>query len=202
MHTKYFIIGAGGHAKVVLNAAFLSGMVNIAIWDDDVNLLGQSLLGVNIQAPVDMKALLGEGHIAVGCSRVRKKLSKQCKNLGLKLKIIIHPESSVAKTSMIGEGSFVAAQAVLAPNCSLEKCVIVNHGAIIDHDCIVGDFSHIAPNATLGGNVHIGKECLVGSSAVVLPGVIIADGVTIGAGSVVVSSILQPGVTVMGAPAK
>ena len=114
---------------------------------------------------------------------------------------VIHPKASVSSFSNIGDASFVAAQAVVAPLARVGVSVIVNHGAVIDHDCEVGDFTHIAPQAALGGGVKIGARVLIGSGARVLPGLSVCDGTTVGAGAVVTAPITEAGVYA-GVPAR
>ncbi|MDQ7057300.1 MAG: NeuD/PglB/VioB family sugar acetyltransferase [Ghiorsea sp.] len=202
MPTKICLIGAGGHAKVVLDAAQLSGMTNIEVWDDDTSLLSKHLMGINIQAPIDENMRMGAVHLAIGSVESRKYLFHKLESSAYEFVTIMHPLASVAPTSRVDVGSFIAAQAVVAPESWLGKSVIVNHGAVVDHDCQVGDFSHISPNATLGGGVIIGQGCLIGAGAVILPGLEIASGVVVGAGAVVVSDVLEVGTTVKGVPAK
>jgi len=202
MHTEMFLIGAGGHAKVVIDALYCNSQYNFKVWDDNHHLLGKPILQHRIHAPIDYTLLEGEGHVAIGCGSVRREISNRIEQLGLNLKTIIHPFSSISEASHFGAGVFVAAASVIAPDSKLGKGVIVNHGAVVDHDCCVGDYTHIAPNSTLGGGVTIGDECLIGAGATILPGVTIADGVKIGAGSVVVTDILKVGVTIKGVPAK
>lgn len=202
MHTDMLLVGAGGHAKVVLDALQVCGVKQVVVLDDDMSLEGKTLLGISIQTPVIFEGKEEQAHIAVGNNAAREQLSQLSSNAGVLLHTVTHPKSIIAASATVKEGCFIAAQAILAPDSKLGRCVIVNHGAIVDHDCIVGDFSHIAPQATLGGGVAIGKGCLIGAGAVVLPGITIADRVTVGAGAVVVEDILQEGLVVRGVPAK
>lgn len=202
MHTDFFIIGASGHAKVVMDALYRDKYYDFTVWDDNEALSNQFILKHLITVPIDYSRLKGTGHIAVGCAQVRQKISLKLEQCGISLRTIIHPLASISNFSKIGQGCFIASKAVVAPNSFLGKSVIVNHGAVVDHDCCVGDFSHIAPNATLGGGVIIGKGCLIGAGAVILSGIKVVDGVTIGAGAVVVKDVLKMDGIVMGVPAK
>ena len=199
MHTKScFLIGAGGHAKVVLDAMQQMNILDIDVWDDALHLDGKALLNMCIKTPVQFERLVSTGHVAIGNNRVRREISEKLNKLEKTTLVVIHPTASIAEDASIHDGCFIAAHAVIAPDSILNEGVIVNHGAVVDHDCNVGCFSHIAPNATLGGNVVIGNECLIGACAVVLPGIHIANGVTVGAGAVVTSSIDDENVVVYG----
>ncbi len=81
--------------------------------------------------------------------------------------------------------------------------VIVNPKARIGKNCIIhgnccigstGGYPDDSP--IIGNNVDIGQF------AQILGGIRIADGIRIGAGAVVVTDVLEPGVTVVGVPAK
>lgn len=189
---RLILIGAGGHAKVVLNAFVLARTVEclIEVFDEDPGRQG-GLLGDHIvQAP----PAYGHSrdtrfHVAVGAAHARSRLYFDMIAAGWAAETILHPTAAIADCASLGEGSFVAAQTVVAPDARLGVSVIVNHGAIVDHDCVVGDFSHIAPNVTLGGGVHVGAHVLVGASATILPGVTIGDGAVIAAGATVVRDV-------------
>jgi sugar O-acyltransferase (sialic acid O-acetyltransferase NeuD family) len=198
------LIGAGGHGKVVLDAlqAAAFPMADIRVFDDDPELIGNSLLGITIDHSKENLTWAGtQVHVAVGCNPIRAKLAIRFADLGAEMASIIHPSASLAASSTLAAGCFVAAKAILGPLAILGSGVIVNHGAVVDHDCSIGAFSHIAPNATLGGKVNIGNGVLVGAGANILPGVTIADGAIIGAGAVVLNDIAA-GDICAGIPAK
>lgn len=81
--------------------------------------------------------------------------------------------------------------------------VIVNPKARIGRNCIIHGNCCIGSNGgypddspVIGDNVDIGQF------AQIIGGIRIADNVRIGAGAVVVKDVLEPGVTVVGVPAK
>lgn len=87
---------------------------------------------------------------------------------------------------------------------------IYHYGSII-----VNPKSRIGKNCTIHGNCCIGSKGTfpddspvigdnvdIGQNAQILGGITIADGVKIGAGAVVTKSVLTPGVTVVGIPAR
>lgn len=197
-----YLIGAGGHARVVYDAYRRSGNASLVeVRDDNLSLDQQAFddLVISIPAAPD---LAGPHfvHVAIGSNAVRANLSNQLLNAGATMVSIIHPDATVSPKAGYGTGCFLAAQSVLAPTARLGMGCIINHGAIVDHDCMVGDFTHIAPRATLGGGVRIGNGCLIGSGAVVLPGRTIGSNVVIGAGAVVTKDV-PDGVTWSGVPA-
>jgi sugar O-acyltransferase (sialic acid O-acetyltransferase NeuD family) len=183
------LIGAGGHAKVVLDALLESG-TNLSGVTARADAAAPDLLGLPVQTPSVAPSLDGLSfHVAIGAAAVRERLTAEALAAGGAPLTVIHPSAGVSRFADIAEGAFVAAAAVLAPKAVIGRGVIVNHGAVVDHDCVVGDFTHIAPNASLGGGVTVGARCLVGAGAVVLPGLAIGDDVTIGAGAVVTRDV-------------
>ena len=195
------VFGAGGHGRVVADAALLEGRW-IAVFASDrdpLRCVGELLPGIALipgPAPTQPGWLT---HVAIGSNHSRE---REAGLVGLDfLARIIHPDAVVSKFSHVATGCFVGAGAVVAPGANVGVGVVVNHGAIVDHDVHVGAFSHIAPNATLGGGASLGQRVLIGAGAVVLPGIVIGDDVTVGAGSAVPDHLPAPG-TYAGVPAR
>ena len=195
------IFGAGGHGRVVADAALRAGLwLRVIASDrDPARCEGRFLYGVPLLSPGQALPLAAQVHIAIGSAAGRE---REVTALGKGvLTSVIHPLSSVSPHAEIAPGCFIAAQSVVAPGAELGTSVIVNHGAVVDHDCVVGEFSHIAPRSALGGAVRVGRHVLVGSGATVLPGLRIADDVVIGAGAVVCDDLPHAGVYA-GVPAR
>jgi len=194
------ILGAGGHGRVVADAALAQGRwTRVRVSDRDPARVGEELLpGLRVE-PLDV-AVAGSSavHVAIGSAAAR---AREAQATGLPLATVVHPHASVSPHAHVGEGSFVAARAVVAPGARLDACVIVNHGAVVDHDVQVGAFTHVAPLAALGGNARIGQRVLIGSGATVLPGVELGDDLVIGAGAVV-REHLEPAGVYAGVPAR
>ncbi|WP_338722177.1 NeuD/PglB/VioB family sugar acetyltransferase [Devosia sp. XK-2] len=194
------LIGAGGHAAVVADAAMLSAGWRLLVYSQDHVQAGHDVLGYVVQY-LDDSIALDRIHIAIGNNAVRKRLQRQFAGRGATPTMVVHPQAIVAATSIVGAGGFVAAGAILAPRSRIGEGVIVNHRAIVDHDVLVGEFSHIAPGSVLGGGVKVGVGVLVGAGATILPGVTIGDGATIGAGAMVLADV-SAGATVVGVPGR
>ncbi len=198
--TTLLIFGAGGHGRVVADAALLTGDWTHAVASDrdPARCAGELLAGVALLPPAEAVRAATAIHVAIGNAGSRE---REVAALAGRLVSVAHPAATVSPYAQLGAGCFVAARAVIAPLARLGISVIVNHGAVVDHDVTVGDFSHIAPLAALGGGVRIGRRVLVGSGASVVPGVRIADDVVVGAGAVVADHLSEPGVYA-GVPAR
>lgn len=186
---RALLIGAGGHAKVVLDAWLQADRdAQIEVRDDrhEVRML--------LERPVSHPAVPAStsvtlAHVAIGQNRIRQDIGARLSALGPVLVSVIHPAAHVSGYAEVGRGAFVAARAIVAAGAVVGAGVIVNHGAVVDHDCMVGDWAHLAPGSVLGGAVSIGRRVLVGSGAVILPGVKVGDDAVVGAGAVVTKDV-------------
>jgi sugar O-acyltransferase (sialic acid O-acetyltransferase NeuD family) len=204
------LIGGGGHALVVADAAVAAGMVLAGFLDDDPNaVIGSGHPGVACGGGLDLAPNLlaekrGPGWIlALGDLAFRRGMLH--KILGQVLPrpatIVVHPRAVVSPLAMIGGGVFVGANAVVHALARVESHAIINTGAIIEHECEIGGNAHIAPGAVLAGRCRVGPDTLVGMGARVLPGVSVGRKCTIGAGAVVVDDV-EDETSVVGIPAR
>jgi sugar O-acyltransferase (sialic acid O-acetyltransferase NeuD family) len=195
------IIGAGGHAKVVLDALLLSGLSeSIFIADDNVTILGKKFQDFDILC--DVKKAIASGnkfHVAIGDNLIRSKLYESAKFEDAIS--IFHPQSIISRSAFFEGGVFVAAGVIIGPDVEIGRGAIVNHSSVIDHDCNVGRYCHIAPGSILGGGVEVGARTLIGMGAKLLPGVKIGADSIIAAGAVVLEDFPSNSI-VAGIPAK
>lgn len=187
------ILGAGGHGRVVADAALRQrAWASVIASDrDPARCTGELLPGVSLVPLAQGLYRADAVHVAIGNPKARR---AEAEAAGLdRMATVIHPTASVSPHALIGAGCFIAAQAVVAPAAMLGTGVIVNHGAVVDHDSHAGDYAHLAPNCAIGGGARIGQEVLVGAGASVLPGLAVCQGAVIGAGAVVHRSVDEPG---------
>lgn len=194
------VIGAGGHAKVVVRTLLEQGNTIQAIFDDDPQRWGIDLLGIRICGPVaQIERTPGcPAVIAIGDNATRLAIAQR---YGLAWATAIHPSALIDPTAELGAGSVVLHRTVVQPDCRIGGHAIINTAATVDHDCVIGDYAHLAPGTHLGGGVCIGDGVLLGIGAVVIPGKCIGSGTIVGAGAVVASD-LPPNVVAYGVPAR
>ncbi|THF87138.1 acetyltransferase [Deinococcus sp. KSM4-11] len=194
------IVGAGGHAKVVLATLQAAGLEVRGILDDRSVLWGQQVLGVDVLGGVNLLSRPGvRAVIAIGSNAVRRDIAARYP--GVTWMSVCHPTAVVDASVHLGAGSVVFASAVVQPDVSVGCHVIVNTGATVDHDSVLGDYVHVAPGTHLAGNVHLEDGVFMGIGSVAVPGVRIGAWSTVGAGGVVVHS-LPAGIVAMGLPAR
>jgi sugar O-acyltransferase (sialic acid O-acetyltransferase NeuD family) len=201
-----YLLGCGGHGRVVLDALRAAGITVHGIIDGALP-RGERVGGVAIVGGDDYLAQL-DPRAAALCIGVgvmpgkprRAQLFASCESGGFQLIDVIHPSAIISPRHAFGVGIQVLAGAVVQPAVSVGDNVIINTRASIDHDCIIENNVMIAPGATVCGEVRIGAGAYVGAGAVILPGVQIGRDATIGAGSIVTRDVDQ-GATVTGNPA-
>lgn len=194
------ILGGGGHARVVLEAARLAGWNVQGFVDDDR--LAPLAAGATWLAKLNY--WLMEAHpsecpiVAVGDLALRRRIIDGLRSTA---GVVVHPSAVVSPAALLEEGVFVGPGAIINPGARIGAHAIVNSGAIIEHDCAIGANVHVAPGAVLGGDVRVGADALVGLGARVLPGRRIGASATVGAASLVLEDVAAGGV-VVGVPAR
>jgi sugar O-acyltransferase (sialic acid O-acetyltransferase NeuD family) len=199
------IIGAGGHGKVVADAALASGKWDEVVFLDDAwpekTKNGRWNIYGKIDQLADWKGRCSNAVVAVGNNHLRIQLHSKLVATGFDVATIVHPSACVSRFANIGAGTVIFANAVVNVDAVVGDAGIINTSATVDHDCILGKGVHVAPGANLGGGVTVGDLSMVGIGAAVRHYIAIGAEVTIGAGAVVVNNI-GDGVTAIGAPAR
>lgn len=201
---RLVLVGAGGHAKVVLEAVRAAGLGEVVgLVDPAPNagpVLGAPVLGGDEVLP----RLRAEGVgavVALGGNALRERVGLRLREMGFALPAVVHPSALVSPSARVSEGAVVMARAVVGAETLVGELAIVNTGAVLDHDNRLGRAAHVAPGCALAGNVLVGDRALVGVGSAVRPGTRIGADAVVGAGSAVVREV-PAGATVGGAPAR
>lgn len=198
------VIGAGGHAKVAIEALRFSGWRVIGCTDFDPSprtVVGAELLGGDEILPDLRSAGIRYAFVALGNNNLRQARGEDLLNAGFELPAAIGPNCSISPTAKIGRGVAIFGGAVINADAQVDDLAIINTNASVDHDCVVGTAAHVAPGSALAGCVKIGNRTFLGAGTTVIPGVTIGADCMIGAGSVVVRD-LPDLVTALGVPAR
>jgi len=207
MPGRLVLIGAGGHAHVVLDAARLSGWTIDGLVDrdassreiDGVRVLGDDTALADLRKRGATHAVVAVGSLQPGA--LRAELFGRLRASGLEPAVIVHPAATVASSASLGAGTVVFAGAIVNSGAVIGNNVIVNTGAIVEHDCRVADNVHLSPRCVLGGNVTVETTAHIGIGATVLQGITIGARALVAAGAVVTGDV-PSGATVMGIPAR
>ncbi|MDR3725086.1 MAG: acetyltransferase [Terracidiphilus sp.] len=190
------ILGAGGHAKVLI-AALRTGPTRILGIVERVgcyktgDVLGIPIIGddnsVLRYSPQDVWLVNGLG--SVSSTECRRELFEKFVVLGYRFAMVLHAAAVISTDVCLNEGVQVMAGAVLQPGAVVGKNSILNTNASVDHDCWIADHVHIAPGATLSGSIRVGEGTLVGAGAVLIQGIEIGSQCVVAAGSVVIHDV-------------
>jgi sugar O-acyltransferase (sialic acid O-acetyltransferase NeuD family) len=203
-------LGAGGHAKVVIEILrLLGGYEFIGLLDAKPELHGTELSGVTVLGDDSLmaelyrqgarSAFIGVG--TIGNTDSRQRLYEAAQRVGFEGARAVHPQAIISPSAQMGDGPTVMAGAVINAAASLGDNVIVNTGAIIEHDCVVGSHVHVATGARLAGGVSVGEGAHIGMGASIRQGIKINRQAIVGAGAVVIADVAA-GAIVVGVPAR
>jgi len=204
------ILGAGGHAKVLIEALRSQGNDDsIVALDNNAELWGHKVQGVPVLGGDDLLPRLVKNGLrrfvnglgGVRDNRPRKELFEQALALGLEPISVIHPSAIISSSAELGPGCQVLAGAVINASAVLGSNVIVNTRAVVEHDCRLGSHVHVASGAVLCSGCTLGEGVHVGASAVVRQILEIGEWAVLGAGTVVISNVDNEAL-VRGIPAK
>ncbi|MDO8880215.1 MAG: acetyltransferase [Coriobacteriia bacterium] len=195
---RLIVIGAGGHAKVVVDAALACGISVVGAVAETggvTDVFGVPVVADAAQAAAD--AFI----VAVGDNRARATLFAEYSARGLVPAAVVHPSAIIATSVKIAPGAFIAAGVVVNPDARIGANVILNTACTVDHDCIIGDHAHVGPGANLCGGASVGEGALIGVGACAMPRVSIGAWSVVGAGSAVTSD-LPDGMVCVGVPSR
>ncbi|PYV16464.1 MAG: transferase [Acidobacteria bacterium] len=180
-----YVIGAGGHAKVVIVTLKEAGYTVKAAFDDDSQKWGKDLLGIPVVGPPSQLESLSDPQavIALGENTLRKTFAGRFRHV--KWLTAVHRTAYVHPTVELGPGTVVFAGAVVQPDARIGSHCIINTCATIDHDCVLKDFVHIAPGVNLAGGVLLEEGVFIGIGSAIIPQASVGGWTVVGAGGVV-----------------
>jgi UDP-perosamine 4-acetyltransferase len=180
----FILLGAGGHAKVVLdilrNWDFrILGVCDPFLYRDSVtNWRGIQVLGDDLYLNTldPQKIVLANGIGITPSSVIRENVYSDFRRLGFSFPPLIHRTAWVSPDAKIEEGVQIMAGAIIQADVLIGENSIINTGATIDHDSEIGAHTHVAPGATICGNVSVGKSSFIGANCTILEGAVIDAG--------------------------
>ncbi|GAB1444197.1 acetyltransferase [Ignavibacteriales bacterium] len=176
MKNSIYILGGGGHAKVIIS--ILKSLNNYTILGY-VDIIDRgTILGVNYSQN-DEDLLQNEGvNLVVGLSygnniydSQRERVIRKFENHNFIFPVIISPSALLKEEVEIGRGTVIMDNSLINPSCNIGEFCIINSRVIIEHDVQVGSFSQISPGGIICGDVQIGKNCFIGAWTVINDGI-------------------------------
>jgi len=212
MKRPVIIIGAGGHARVLLDTMINTSYIVIGLTDlypqnaqalqayFNIPLIGSDDIILNYP-PDTIHLINGLGMIPGPQLHRRMQVYQQFTACGYTFPAIVHPTAFLAGNVTLMDGVQIMAGSVIQTGAAIGENAIVNTRVTIDHDTIIGSHVHLAPGATISGGVSIGSHVFVGAGSTIIQGIKVAAHCIIGAGSVVTRNVPE-GAKVMGVPAR
>ena len=210
MSKKIVLLGAGGHAREVLDIVEACGNAG-----EDIGVLGY-IVEPQYGSPgmiVNDKPVLGDfdwfaentenvyAICAVGDPVLRRHLVKKAQNWGARFHSIIHPNAILAQRVTIGQGVVIAAGCVLTNQIRLGDHVHLNPGCTIGHDTVLDDYVTLTQGVNIAGKVKISAGCFIGIGANIIDRINVGEWSIIGAGSTIVRDVVA-NTTVVGVPGR
>lgn len=203
-----FIIGTGGHSRVIIDCAEknkfnIKGLIDINYSSKNNNnelILNYPILG-DFEYLKNLSKKTFSVFLAIGDNLIRKKFYELSLKQNFHIETLKSSNSIISDYTHIDEGVYIGSGAIINSESRIGKNTIINSGTIIEHETIVGDFSHVGPGTKVAGRVSIGNFVNIGIGVNIKNNVNIGNNVIIGAGSVIIKDIPSD-VKVAGVPAK
>ncbi|WP_227762469.1 acetyltransferase [Zhaonella formicivorans] len=208
MSLPVIVLGAGGHAKVLIDILRLRGIKILCLIDPKLATFSNTLNGIRLidnedevlrYQPDEVRLVNGLGSVSDTTKRTH--LFQKLKNLGYSFASLIHPSAIIASDVKLAEGVQIMAGAIIQAGSNVGQNAIINTKASIDHDCVIGNHVHIAPGVTLSGGVTVGDRAHIGTGATIIQNVRIGQSSIVGAGALVLKDVPE-GAKVLGVAAK
>lgn len=196
------ILGAGGHAVSVAEAATACGFEVLALvgevsTDCEIGELTRVSVISELQLRQGIALALGVGNPAL-----RHRLMSEIGGIGLNSwPPIVHPSASIAGSATLSSASVVLQGSVVGAQAQVGVGSLINSNATLEHHGVMHDFSSLEPGVVTGGAVQVGKFAIVGMGSTVARGISIGEGAVVGAASLVLHDV-PSFVTAFGSPAR
>ncbi len=182
MNEKIFLLGAGGHASVLvdalkqqkINISATYGkeqsisrkvLADIPVFEDENDIFNHNCKTVSL--------INGIGSLP--SSTLRTKLFNKFSERGYSFLQVISPHAYISSFATLGQGVQVMPGAIIQAGAVIGDNTIINTGAIIEHDCIISKHCHIAPGVTLSGQVTIGHSVHIGTGANIIQNITVGN---------------------------
>ena len=186
------VVGAGGHAKVVIECLRHSGWTVVGCTDSDTSprqCAGADVLGGDDMLPRLRADGVAHAFCALGGNRLRDRVGAILDGHGFDQPAVVGPGANLSPSAMVGAGTILMPGASVNVESRIGPLVIINTNASVDHDALIGRAAHIGPGAALAGEVTVGDRAFVATGSAVVPRMRIGSDSIVGAGSVVVREI-------------
>jgi sugar O-acyltransferase (sialic acid O-acetyltransferase NeuD family) len=164
-------VGAGGYGRLALDVLIASGFESwvIGFYDDAHAILPDKVRGFPVLGDIGvLKSMLSveDVHVVVAITDnvVRLRLANSLRALGAKFFTAVHPAAFVSAASAVGDGTVLAAGAVVHPDAAVGSHCYVGPRAVVDRDAVLGAGAWVSPGAIVGPGARIGARAVLGQN--------------------------------------
>jgi len=189
------VLGAGGHASVLVDMLRSQGVVPIALVAPAAGTLRAALADIPLWHDEEIlthhpdEVVLVNGIGSLPGNPLRATLFARYRALGYHFASVVSAQAMVSDYAVLEEGAQVMAGAIIQAGAQIGANSIINTGAIVDHDCWIGGNNHIAPGAVLSGGVSTGDAVHIGTGAMLIQNIKIGSHTVVGAGATVIKDL-------------
>ena len=199
--SNLIIVGAGGHALSVGDAALSAGWTVVGFYSPDgtgpASILGPVLSSLDSLELSNTAFALG-----IGTNHVRETVARDISRRFAQTEIVsvVHATAWVSPHATVHPGAVILAHTSVGPGSTVGRGALLNTGASLDHESSLSDYASLGPGALTGGNVSVGERTMIGIQAGILQGVTVGSDCVVGAHSLV-NSDLDSNIVAWGTPA-
>ena len=211
MKEKIIIIGAGEHARMVIDNIEEQGVYEIfGLTTSNESEVGKKVFNYHVICKDDqVEQLISENQdlkgyflgvgVSTGNMKLRYDIYSKFDKL-IKAVNIIHPTAFISKYGMLGTGNILEAYTKVANGALIGNHCIINSFSAVNHDQRIGNNVLIAGNVSMAGR-SIGDHTIIADGASIAFKKSIGENCIVGDGTVVTKD-LPDNVIVYGNPAK
>lgn len=180
---------------------------DVVFIDDDSAVIGTEIHGSRIISYAEALKIPGLlVNVAFAAPALRRQKVERCLADGLQLFSSFASTALIGDNVEIGDGCIFSHNTMVTSDARIGLAFQCNIYSYVAHDCIIGDYVTLGPRVSLNGRIKVEDDVYIGSGANFLPGktdkfLTIGKGAIVGAGALVTKDV-EPGTTVVGAPAK
>jgi len=165
-------VGAGGYGRLALDVLIASGFESwvIGFYDDAHAVLPDKVRGFPVLGDIAvLKSMLSveDVHVIVAITDnvVRLRLANSLRALGAKFFTAVHPTAFVSTASVVGDGTVLAAGAVVHPDAAVGSHCYVGPRAVVDRDAVLGAGAWVSSGAVVGPGARVGARAVLGQNS-------------------------------------
>jgi sugar O-acyltransferase (sialic acid O-acetyltransferase NeuD family) len=166
------IVGAGGYGRLALDVLITGGFGAwiIGFYDDAHAVLPDKVRGFPVLGDIGvLKSMLSVEEVqvvvAITDNRARLRIANSIRALGARFFTALHPAAYASTEATVGDGSVLAAGAVVHPDAAVGSHCYVGPRAVVDRDAVVGAGAWISAGAIVGPGARVGVRAVLGQNS-------------------------------------